>query len=446
MTTRNALRGILAILTLNVLMASTAFSQSGTNYQGSSTIASTVILAECFYLDAKFQPGTTEWKWDIPDTSFAAQGCKWVDGVDWEDYNLPGTQLEVRFGADYNGNSHKDTTVQALESRSRGTYLVDWATRNGMDEATMNVPSNASLSLRKAELYVVLSLEFKQELCPELKLYYPADEPLYPLSQPSGPVREVAGDANADGDFDAEDCREHIRLMTPKPALPQVIPGPCDYLKGEFTVAKGYPVDGDYDRDGDYDAEDCSAYDIATAQVGMAARIKDMVRIGLQVGWTVGSFRQVQPDNGLSLSLYGGLDINHFWFEVVGGGGIDVREPGKEYQRPWHIRGSFAVGPIFGKNRHTVRLGFGLATRTTGPHIISADKMGGGGTSLLVGDGSNRAMGLVKVAWQPIPEAASWHFQLFAELNLGAVEFATGETIQSEFGWAALVGVRVGFF
>ena len=100
--------------------------------------------------------------------------------------------------------------------------------------------------------------------------------------------------------------------------------------------------------------------------------------------------------------------------------------------------------------QHRVRFGFGLGSRSTGPHIVSIQKSDGGTASEILGDGSNRVVGVFKVAYQPVREVPNWHFQLFLELAAGALEHPAADglghtSIVTSFGWWGQLGFRVGF-
>lgn len=262
------------------------------------------------------------------------------------------------------------------------------------------------------------------------------------LSQYPAVGANPAGDVDEDGDYDAEDCDAHLRSMIPPAAAPTPKAGPCDYVVEDYPAEGKRALAGDVNRDGGYDSKDCAA--------DKARSFLELVRVGVQVGWGLGFARQdIAPDNGPIAQVYLGLDVGQFWLEGSFGGGADVRGVGKAYARPWHIRGTFVAGFMTPGERHRVRLGFGVGSRSTGPHLVAFQKEGGGIGTEILGDGSNRLVGVLKVAWQPVAESRSWHFQVFLEGAWGAVEFPTMDGqgrpyIDTGFGWWAHAGIRLG--
>lgn len=271
----------------------------------------------------------------------------------------------------------------------------------------------------------------------------------------------VDGDVNGDGVYDAADCREAVVRIV-NDAMPEaesssvIAAGPCDFILGQYPAVDGRPA-GDVDGDGDYDAADCDEHvrnmvnDALPAAAPTPPPFLEMIRVGLQFGWNVGSVRQTEPDNGPVGSLYMGLDINQFWLEGAFGVGADVRPVGQAYPRPVNIRGSFVAGFMTPGEQHRVRFGFGVGSRSTGPHLVEIQKADGGTGSEVLGDASNRVVGVFKVAYQPVKEAPKWHLQIFVELAAGNLEYPVPDgltgasSVRSSFGGWAQLGLRVGF-
>ncbi len=263
----------------------------------------------------------------------------------------------------------------------------------------------------------------------------------------------VDGDVNGDGIYNDADCREAVQRMVnaamPADAAP-ALAGPCDFILGEYPEKNCLPA-GDVNGDGTYDGNDCREYVQRMASSPVPAPpFLEMIRVGLQFGWNVGSVRQTEPDNGPVGAIYLGLDINQFWLEGSFGVGADVREVGEAYHRPWHIRGTFVAGPMTPGGRHRVRFGFGVGSRSTGPHLTAVQKSDGGIASEVLGDASNRVVGVFKVAYQPVKEASNYHFQVYLEVAAGALEHPVSDelgqtSIVTDFGWWAQAGLRFGF-
>lgn len=271
----------------------------------------------------------------------------------------------------------------------------------------------------------------------------------------------VDGDVNGDGEYTDADCREAVQRMVndAMPAVessPAVVAGPCDYILGQYPAVDGRPG-GDVDGDGAYTDADCREAVQQVVNDSMPAAppapppFLEMIRVGLQFGWNVGSVRQTESDNGPVGSLYMGLDINQFWLEGAFGVGADVRPVGQAYARPVNIRGTFVGGFMTPGEQHRVRFGFGVGSRSTGPHLVEIQKADGGTASEVLGDASNRVVGVFKVAYQPVREAPKWHLQIFLELAAGNLEHPVADgltgasSVRTSFGGWLQAGLRIGF-